>query len=123
MKSLKKDLRENVAFMVRSDLIYRFLIHKNNLNRLHQIVKIYKWGERTERIIEMNLSDFTGNIILRKTQFDIGEMNRLADIMLNYPNKDTKFYRERMGYKNRQLKTLQGYMDELRGEGRNSFYT
>src|SRR5699024_10783300 len=96
----KKGLKENVALMVKSDLIYRFLIHEDNLNKFHQLVKLFKWGEGNEKITEMNLSDYTGNFILHKTQFDIEEMNRLSEIKLKHPNMNTKFYREQMGYKN-----------------------
>lgn len=118
----KEALKNNVTLMVKSDLIYRFLIHADNLNKFHHFIKLFSWGEENEKIAEINLSDFTGNFILHKAQFDVQEMNRLAEIMLKHPNENTKFYREQMGYKNRQLRTLQGYLDELRGKGRNSFF-
>lgn len=121
-KLSKKMLKNNVTLMVKSDLVYRLLIHEDNLNKFHRVVKLFGWGEGNEKITEISLSEFTGNFILHKTQFDIEEMNRLAEIMLKHPDQNTKFYREEMGYKNRQLRALQGYLDELRGKGRNSYF-
>src|SRR5699024_10747931 len=103
-------------------LIYRLLIHKDNLEKFHKKVTLYKWEGEGEQINEVNISEYTGEFLIYKTQFDIREMNRLAKIKLDYPDRDTRFYREEMGYKNRQLRTIQGYLAELNGEGRNSYY-
>lgn len=118
----KNVLKHNVTLMVKSDLIYRFLIHEDNLDKVHRVMKVFNWGEKNEKITEVNISDFTANFLLLKTQFDIGEMNKLAAIILKHPDESTKFYRKQMGYTNRQLKTLQGYLDELNGKGRNSYF-
>lgn len=108
--------------MIKGDLIYRLLIHENNLRALHQVVRLFKWNADKEKITEINISEYTGNFILHKSQFDIQEMTKLEKLLLSYPDKRTKFYREKMGYTNRQLRTLLGYLDELNGRGRNSYF-
>lgn len=113
---------ESITLMVKSDLIYRFLIHNNNLERFHKKLTLFKWEGDEDQITKINLSEYTGQFLIDKTQFDIREMNRLAKIRLEYPNEDTRFYREKMGYVTRQLRTIQGYLSELNGEGRNSYY-
>ncbi|HLR51544.1 MAG TPA: DUF3800 domain-containing protein [Candidatus Avamphibacillus sp.] len=119
---VKKHFDESISLMIKGDLIYRLLIHENNLRALHQVVRLFKWNADKEKITEINISEYTGNFILHKSQFDIQEMTRLEKLILNYPDKRTKFYREKMGYTNRQLRTLLGYLDELDGRGRNSYF-
>jgi hypothetical protein len=118
----EENVDESITQMIKSDLIYRFLIHKDNLEKFHKKVTLYKWEGEGEQINEVNLSEYTGEFLIHKTQFDIQEMNRLAKIKLNNPDSGTKLYREEMGYNNRQLRTIQGYLAELNGEGRNSYY-
>lgn len=108
--------------IVKSDLIYRFLIQNDNLDNLQKKVRLYKWEGSEEKIKEFNLGECIGEFLVYKTQFDIKEMTRLAEIKLNNPSAETKFYREKMGYGTRQLRTIQGYLAELNGEGRNEFY-
>lgn len=118
----KVELQRNNISMLKSDLIYRFLIIGNNLKKLTQLVKLFKWGEDNDEVVEINLNDFIGDFIISKSQFDIHEMNRLQTIMLKHPEKTTKFYRMQMGYSNTQLRTLQAYIDEIKGKGRNYYY-
>lgn len=118
----QKEFANSISFMVKSDLIYRLLIHENNLHKLQQAVKLFQWDGEQEKITEINISDYTGNFIMHKAQFDVKEMNKLGQLKSCYPDKDTKFYREQMGYKNRQLRTFFGYWDELYGKGRNSHF-
>lgn len=114
--------KESITQLVKSDLVYRFLIHENNLDKFHAKVTLYIWEGMSEEVREVNLSEYTGEFIVHKTQFDIQEMNRLAKIQLAHPNENTRFYREEMGYGNRQLRMIQGYLSELNGTGRNSYY-
>lgn len=92
------------------------------MDKFHTKVTLYKWEGMSEEVHKVNLSEYTGEFIVHKTQFDIQEMNRLVKIQLAHPNENTKFYREEMGYGNRQLRMIQGYLSELNGEGRNSYY-
>lgn len=112
----------SISRLVKNDLIYRFLIHNDNLKKLHRKIVLYRWNGGNDEIERINLSDFTGRFIIHKTQFDIKEMNRLSKFINERPGEDTKYYRKKMGYTTRQLKTIQGYMAELNGEGRNSYY-
>lgn len=114
--------KANVTQLVKSDLIYRFLSNENNLDKFHTKVTLYKWEGMNQEVHKVNLGEYTGKFIVHKTQFDIQEMSRLEKIRLTHPNRETKFYRKAMGYKNQQLRMIQGYLDELKGAGRNSYY-
>lgn len=114
---------DNVTLKVKSDLIYRFLIHQNNIELFQNKINLYKWEGNVEEVIELKLSDFLSSFIIDKTQYDIQQMNKLERIRIEEPERTTKYYREKMGYTNRELKTIQGYIDELNGKGRNSFFT
>ncbi|MDK6863252.1 MULTISPECIES: DUF3800 domain-containing protein [Nosocomiicoccus] len=109
------------AKIIKSDLIYRLLIHNNNLEKLHNLVNLYKWNNKSEDITLLDLSKYTGSFIIMKAEYDIKEITRLSKIMAKYPNKVTKFYREKMKYSNRQLRQLKGYISELEDKGRNNF--
>ena len=49
-------------------------------------------------------------------------MNKLQKLNLDFPDENTKLYREKMGYKNQQLRMLLGYKDELENGNRNFFF-
>lgn len=114
--------KENITLMVKSDLIYRFLIHNDNLDKFHEKIILYKWERNNDQVNKVNLSEYTGEFLVHKTQFDIQEMKKLAQLRIVNPHKDTRYYREKMGYTTRQLRAIQGYLSELNGEGRNSYY-
>lgn len=114
--------KDSITQMVKSDLIYRFLIHKDNLVKFQKKITLYKWDGNDDQISKVNLSKYIAEFLIHKTQFDVQEMNKLTKIKLMNPNEGTKFYRQKMGYTNRQLRTIQGYLAELNGEGRNSYY-
>ncbi|MGN7398061.1 DUF3800 domain-containing protein [Peribacillus frigoritolerans] len=116
----KKD--DDITLKVKSDLIYRFLIQDNNLNMFQNKINLFRWEGNHDQVHDVNISDYTSEFIIDKTRFDIKEMNRLEKIRIENPGKETKFYRELMGYTNRELKTIQGYIDELNGKERNSFF-
>lgn len=60
--------------------------------------------QHNDQISDVKISDFTSEFIIDKTRYDVKEMNRLQKLMLENPDQTTKFYREQMGYKNRELK-------------------
>ena len=114
--------KENdICLQVKSDLIYRFLIENGNIEMVQNKINLFKWEGEDEEIQKINLSEYISEFIVDKTRFDIGEMIRLEKIRNATPGESTKFYRLAMEYKNSQLRTLQGYIDELDGKGRNSF--
>lgn len=125
MEKHYKDVNEkidDITLKVKSDLIYRFLIQDDNINRIQTKVNLYKWEGNEEQISKVNLGDYISEFMADKTQFDIKEMIRLEKIRLDKPGQTTKEYRTAMGYTNSQLKTIQGYIDELDGKGRNSYF-
>lgn len=116
----KKD--NDITLKVKSDLIYRFLIQDDNLDMFQSKINLFRWEGNRDQIHDVNISDYISEFIIDKTRFDVKEMNRLEKIRLENPGEDTRFYRELMGYTNRELKTLLGYIDELNGKERNSFF-
>lgn len=114
---------DNITLKVKSDLIYRFLIHKNNIELFQSKINLYKWEGNIEEVTQLKLSDYLSSFIIDKTQYDIQQMNKLGRIRMVNPGRPTKYYREKMEYTNRQLKTIQGYIDELDGKGRNGYFT
>lgn len=114
--------QDDVVLKIKSDLIYRFLTQDDNLNLFQNKIKLFKWEGNIDKIQDVNISDFTAEFIVDKTRYDIQEMNRLQRLRLDYPDETTKFYREKMEYTNRELRILLGYMDEIDGKGRNSFF-
>lgn len=114
--------QDDVVLKIKSDLIYRFLTQDDNLNLFQNKIKLFKWEGNNDKIQDVNISDFTAEFIVDKTRYDIQEMNRLQRLRLDYPDETTKFYREKMEYTNRELRILLGYMDEIDGKGRNSFF-
>lgn len=112
----------NTTLKVKSDLVYRLLIHNDNLDRIHKKITLYKWGKDNDQVEKINISNHTGDFLIYKTRYDVQEMNMLAKLMAEHPSKSTRFYREQMGYKNQQLRTIQGDLDELKGMGRNGYY-
>lgn len=113
---------DNITLKVKSDLIYRFLIDEHNIELFQSKINLYKWEGNVEEVIELKLSDFLSSFLIDKTQYDIQQMNKLERMRMAKPGRSTKYYREKMGYSNRELKTLQGYIDELDGKGRNSYF-
>src|SRR5699024_7103278 len=113
---------ENITLKAKADLIYRFIIHNKNLDMFQSKINLYKWKDNDHEIRKVNISDYISVYVVHKTQFDIQEMKRRERLRLENTCKATKYCREKMEYANRQLKTIQGYLDELNGLGRNSYY-
>ena len=112
----------SVSLKVKSDLIYRFLIQANNVKLFQNKITLFKWEGNKEEVIQLRLSDYLTSFIINKTRYDVQQMNKLEKIRIMNPSQPTKYYRQSMGYSNRELKTLQGYIDELDGKGRNGYY-
>lgn len=113
---------DNVTLTVKSDLVYRLLIHDDNLKKIHEKITLFKWEGNDDQVKRISISEYTGDFIIHKTHHDIQEMNKLSKLMAKHPLESTKFFREEIGYGNRQLKMIQGYLAELRNEGRNGYY-
>lgn len=113
---------DSTTLKVKRDLIYRLLMHNENLSHFHNRITLYKWEGNHDQITKVSMSDFTGAFFIHKTGYDILEMNKLAKLRIENPSKETKFYRMEMNYGNRQLRMVQGYLDELDGKGRNGYY-
>ena len=109
--------------IIKSDLIYRILIENNNFNSICEKIRLFRWENgKSSQIIRDDLSHYLNKFIIYKSSFDIKEMNKLQKLNLDFPDENTKFYREKMGYKNQQLRMLLGYKDELENGNRNFFF-
>lgn len=108
------------AVRVKSDLIYRFLSHGNNVERFQNQIKIYFWNG-SENLSELSIGNYISRFMVHKMQYDISEMNKLQTILLRNPDLTNKEYRQLMEYSNSRFRMLMGYLDELDGKGRNSF--
>jgi hypothetical protein len=107
--------------IIKSDLIYRFLIQNNNLEKFQNQIRMYQWNGLKDTIHEANIGNYLSEFMKFKTQFDIKEMIKLNEIMRENPTFRGKDLRLAMGYTNNQLRQLLGYKDELNGLGRNGF--
>ncbi|OIJ14890.1 hypothetical protein BKP35_05500 [Anaerobacillus arseniciselenatis] len=105
--------------IIKSDLIYRFLIEGNNIDLFQKQINIFKWDGKKDIIHEVDISEYLSQFIVFKTQYDVGEMTKISNIKL--PNESTKDLRIKLGYTNNQLRMLLGYLDQLNGKGRNTF--
>lgn len=115
----KTYLNQSNTSKIKSDLIYRFLIQDDNMNRFQNQIKLFEWtGE--EELKEVNILQYLSPFIIYKTNFDIEQIVKVQTILSKNPNIDTKKLRKMMGYPNTMLRLLQGYIDQITGIGRNS---
>lgn len=105
--------------IVKSDLIYRFLIESDNLELFQKKMNIFKWDGQKEAVQELYISEYLSQFMAFKTQFDVNEMSRI--LRVREPNDTTKDIRLKMGYSNNKLRILLGYIDQLEDRGRNTF--
>lgn len=115
------DHASTITQQVKADLIYRLFIEKDNMKKFHNKITLFKW-DGNNQVRRVNLSEYTGAFIVEKAQFDVQEMNRLSCVVRENPEENMRYYRKEMDYSQRQLRTIHGYMDELQGKGRNSYY-
>lgn len=105
--------------IIKSDLIYRFLIEENNIDLFQKQINIFKWDGQKEKIHQVNISEYLSQFMTYKTQYDVKEMTKIARIRKS--SDTTKNIRLKMDYTNNQLRMLMGYLDQINGHGRNSF--
>ncbi|MBM7650395.1 hypothetical protein JOC78_003385 [Bacillus ectoiniformans] len=105
--------------IIKSDLIYRFLMEGNNIDLFQKQIHIFKWDGQKDKIHEVSIAEYLSQFIVFKTQFDVNEMTKISNLR---ESKDTtKELRLKMGYTNNQLRMLLGYLDQLNNKGRNTF--
>jgi hypothetical protein len=113
-------LEDTDVSKVKSDLIYRFLIEQNNLERFQKQIRLFEWTG-SEELSQINIAEHLSPFMVHKTSFDIQEISKVQDIILRNPDISTKELREMLGYPNTILRLLLGYKDQLSGFGRNTF--
>lgn len=113
MGTSKKDI-------VKSDLIYRFLIEENNLSKFQSQINLFKWDEQNfESIEKIPISNYLSKFMTAKTKFDVQEMNRIITIKSQRPDFAMKELRKELGYSNNMLQLLFGYLKQIRNGERN----
>lgn len=106
--------------IVKSDLIYRFLIEESNLEKFQKQVNIFKWAESEISSIEkVPMSEYLSEFMMSKSNFDIQEMSKIITINSNNPGIGMKNLREKLGYSSNMLQLLFGYQRQVKGEKRN----
>lgn len=116
----KSYLTSSDVSIIKSDLIYRFLIEGDNLVRFQNQIRLFEWTGQ-EELKQVNISEHLSPFMVHKTDFDISEMVKIQEILLHNPTLDTKRLRETLGYPNTMLRLLLGYRDQITGKGRNTF--
>ncbi|MEC1158677.1 DUF3800 domain-containing protein [Cytobacillus horneckiae] len=119
----------SISSQSRSDLIYRFLIEGNNIEKFKNQITLFKWEGNEEKMIKIPISDYISTFLTYKTQYDLQEMIKLQSAVskptdeekeLSYGEK-IKMYHRILGYSNRQRNTLLGYLSELDNGDRNYY--
>lgn len=106
--------------IIKSDLIYRFLIQGDNTIKFQNQIRLFQWTGK-EQLSEIPISNYLSEFFVYKTQYDITEMTKLQSFTLANTELTTKELRLKMEYPNTMKNTLLGYKDELTGIGRNTF--
>lgn len=118
---------DSISSKAKSDLIYRFLIEKDNITKFQNQITLYKWEGNEEKMVPLPISEYLSSFLTYKTQYDIQELAKFQKIIIeNSAENEThavkmKGYRVKMGYKNREANTLMGYLSQLETGDRN-FY-
>ncbi len=113
-------LKDTDVSKIKSDLIYRFLIEKNNLERFQQQIRLFQWTGN-EELTQINIAEYLSPFMVNKIAFDMNEITKVQKILLRNPECSTKELRETLGYPNTMLGLLLGYKDHLTGLGRNTY--
>ncbi|MCG0050439.1 DUF3800 domain-containing protein [Priestia aryabhattai] len=116
----KSYLEQSDIASIKSDLIYRFLIEDDNIEKIQQRLTLFKWDNQEDQITSISIGDYISNFLVYKTQEDIKAMNKLKELMIkNVDLTRVSDYRKLMEYKNTQHRIIQGYIDEILYNDRN----
>lgn len=116
----KSYLANSDVSIIKSDLIFRFLMESNNLVRFQNQIRLFEWTGN-EDLKEINISEHLSPFMVYKTNFDIQEITKIQEVLVKNPSIKTKELRETLGYPNTMLRLLLGYRDHITGVGRNTF--
>lgn len=101
---------ESSTSKIKSDLIYRLLIERKNIQFFQKQITLYTWEGNEEQIAEIPVSQYITEFLIYKTQYDLQEMGKFREIMLRNPQLDTKEFRRLMEYPNARLRLLQVFL-------------
>lgn len=104
--------------LIKSDLVYRFLLEGDNIERFMKQIKLYSWNGN-ENLSELSVGNYVSQFMVHKTRYDVSEIAKLQAVMLRNPNLSAMEYRKLMEYPNTLARMLLGYKDEVEGRGRN----
>jgi len=116
----KSYLESTDASIIKSDLIYRFLIEDENIVRFQNQIRLFEWTGN-EELNQINIAEHLSPFLVYKTSFDIQEITKIQAILAKNPNIKTKELRQLLEYPNTMLRLLLGYKDQITGVGRNTY--
>ena len=116
----KSYLSKSDVSIIKSDLIYRFLIESENLIRFQNQIKLFEWTGN-EELKPVNISEHLSPFMIYKSSFDIQEIIKIQKILVNNPDISTKDLRKVLKYPNTRMRQLVGYKDQIEGKSRNAF--
>jgi len=116
----KSYLQDSNTSIIKSDLIYRFLMQEQNLSKFQRQIKLFKWNG-LEVLNEISVSNYLSEFIVFKSNFDVKELTKLTKIISENPNFSDKELRIAMNYPNTMLRMLWGYKNQIQGNERNCF--
>lgn len=115
----KKYEKNSNNSLIKSDLIYRFLIQNNNLVHFQEQITLFEWtGNEDLRTIP--ISRYISEFFRYKVDLDLKEMIRLNKYIAQEPGISLKQLREKMLYPNTMRNVLSGYKTQILGKGRNT---
>ncbi|SEO09275.1 hypothetical protein SAMN04489762_3471 [Terribacillus saccharophilus] len=123
----KNYLEGSNSSKIKSDLIYRFLIQEENINKFQNQIKLFRWSatekdehREKERLLQVPISEYLTEFLVFKTKHDLQEMVKLKNILSVNPDLRLKEIKKAMEYSNTMGNILIGYLNELDGLDRNN---
>ena len=80
-------LPSNISRLNKQDLIYRILIHEDNLSKFHQMVSIFTWDNMSLKVInKVEISDVTSHFLLACNKIDFDNMLPVQEFYASHQN-------------------------------------
>lgn len=116
----KHYLRNTNSAIVKSDFIYRILSEGNNIQLFQNKIQLFNW-EGLEHLPDLKISQYIAEFMVYKANYDLKEIIKLQQILATQENYSLQQIRKSMNYSNKFQKQLIGYLDQIKGKGRNYY--
>lgn len=109
--------------IVKSDLIYRYLDIKGNLEKFQKLVTIYRWESTEEKIEKLPMSFYVSSFMQHKSKYDVSQLQKIIQLRTQNPGLNTPELRKMCGLTNNMAQLFFAYLRQLDGKDRNEqFY-